>query len=169
MDEPITRLKLGITSDAHSEKLRFLIDLFYQCTRGSASRRPKAEQVYNSLCSLPTCYDLSWTYGSWIGNLIARQPGGRSAWSGQVKLDGYSRSLDLANFDCFEVLTPFAPHFTDIGLRVGGKEGAREVKPRWCSFGCWSSSWVSFVAALRPVSSVVAVFISSCLYHCTCM
>ncbi|KAM0929646.1 hypothetical protein ACQ4PT_001660 [Festuca glaucescens] len=59
MDEPITRLKLGITSDAHSEKLRFLIDLFYQCTRGSASRRPKAEQIYNSLCSLPTCYDLS--------------------------------------------------------------------------------------------------------------
>ncbi|VAI21772.1 unnamed protein product [Triticum turgidum subsp. durum] len=59
VDEPITRLKLGITSDAHAEKLRFLIDLFYQCTRGTASRRPKAEQIYNSLCSLPTCYDLS--------------------------------------------------------------------------------------------------------------
>ncbi|KQK13262.1 uncharacterized protein LOC100831591 [Brachypodium distachyon] len=59
MDEPITRLNLGITCDAHAEKLRLLIDLFYKCTRGIASRRPKAEQIYNLLCSLPTCYDLS--------------------------------------------------------------------------------------------------------------
>jgi serine/threonine protein kinase len=58
MDEPVTRLKLGITSDAHADKLRHLIDLFYQCTRGTASKRPKAEQIYNSLCSLPTCYDV---------------------------------------------------------------------------------------------------------------
>ncbi|PAN45079.1 hypothetical protein PAHAL_9G091400 [Panicum hallii] len=58
MDEPVTRLKLGITSDAHADKLRHLIDLFYQCTRGTASKRPKAEQIYNSLCSLPTCYDM---------------------------------------------------------------------------------------------------------------
>ncbi|KAK3149382.1 hypothetical protein QOZ80_3AG0216650 [Eleusine coracana subsp. coracana] len=58
VDEPVTRLKLGITSDAHADKLRRLIDLFYQCTRGNASRRPKAEQIYNSLCSLPTCYDM---------------------------------------------------------------------------------------------------------------
>ncbi|CAN6286861.1 unnamed protein product [Urochloa humidicola] len=58
MDEPVTRLKLGITSDAHADKLRHLIDLFYQCTRGNASKRPKAEQIYNSLCSLPTCYDM---------------------------------------------------------------------------------------------------------------
>lgn len=58
MDEPATRLKLGITSDAHADKLRHLIDLFYQCTRGHASRRPKAVQIYNSLCSLPTCYDM---------------------------------------------------------------------------------------------------------------
>jgi len=58
MDEPVTRLKLGITSDAHADKLRHLIDLFYQCTRGTASMRPKAEQIYNSLCSLPTCYDM---------------------------------------------------------------------------------------------------------------
>nr|AFN19672.1 serine/threonine receptor-like cytoplasmic kinase [Bambusa balcooa] len=58
LDEPITRLKLGITSGAHAEKLRLLIDLFYQCTGGIASKRPKAEQIYNSLCSLPTCYDM---------------------------------------------------------------------------------------------------------------
>ncbi|CAN6309386.1 unnamed protein product [Urochloa humidicola] len=58
MDETVTRLKLGITSDAHADKLRHLIDLFYQCTRGNASKRPKAEQIYNSLCSLPTCYDM---------------------------------------------------------------------------------------------------------------
>ncbi|GJM96571.1 hypothetical protein PR202_ga13422 [Eleusine coracana subsp. coracana] len=58
VDEPVTRLKLGITSDAHADKLRRLIDLFYQCTRGNASRRPKAEQIYNSLGSLPTCYDM---------------------------------------------------------------------------------------------------------------
>ncbi|XP_062212377.1 uncharacterized protein LOC133913285 [Phragmites australis] len=57
MDDPVARLKLGITSDAHADKLRHLIDLFYQCTRGNASKRPKAEQIYNSLCSLPTCYD----------------------------------------------------------------------------------------------------------------
>nr|CAB3493273.1 unnamed protein product [Digitaria exilis] len=58
MDEPVMRLKLGITSDAHADKLRHLIDLFYQCTRGNASKRPKAEQIYNSLCSFPTCYDM---------------------------------------------------------------------------------------------------------------
>jgi len=58
MDEPATRLKLGITSDAHADKMRHLVDLFYQCTRGHASKRPKAEQIYNSLCSLPTCYDM---------------------------------------------------------------------------------------------------------------
>ncbi|OEL26809.1 hypothetical protein BAE44_0012172 [Dichanthelium oligosanthes] len=58
MDEPVTRMKLGITSDAHADKLRHLIDLFYKCTRGNASKRPKAEQIYNSLCSLPTCYDM---------------------------------------------------------------------------------------------------------------
>ncbi|XP_062214624.1 uncharacterized protein LOC133915471 [Phragmites australis] len=58
MDEPVTRLKLGITCDADADKLRHLIDLFYQCTRGNASKRPQAEQIYNSLCSLPTCYDM---------------------------------------------------------------------------------------------------------------
>ncbi|KAJ1293648.1 hypothetical protein BS78_01G084600 [Paspalum vaginatum] len=58
MDEPATRLKLGITSDARADKLRHLIDLFYQCTRGNASKRPKAEQIYNSLCSLSTSYDM---------------------------------------------------------------------------------------------------------------
>ena len=58
LDKPITRLELGITSDAHAEKLRLLIDLFYQCTKGIASERPKAEAVYNLLCSLPTCYDM---------------------------------------------------------------------------------------------------------------
>ncbi|KAL6636919.1 hypothetical protein ACP70R_024491 [Stipagrostis hirtigluma subsp. patula] len=58
IDEPVTRLKLGITSDAQADKLRHLIDLFYQCTRGNASKRPKAEQIYQSLCSLPTCYDM---------------------------------------------------------------------------------------------------------------
>nr|CAB3498247.1 unnamed protein product [Digitaria exilis] len=58
VDEPVIRLKLGITSDAHADKLRHLIDLFYQCTRGNALKRPKAEQIYNSLCSFPTCYDM---------------------------------------------------------------------------------------------------------------
>uniref|UniRef100_A0A0A9AUQ1 Protein kinase domain-containing protein n=1 Tax=Arundo donax TaxID=35708 RepID=A0A0A9AUQ1_ARUDO len=58
MDEPVTRLKLGIACDADADKLRHLIDLFYQCTRGNASKRPKAEQIYSSLCSLPTCYDM---------------------------------------------------------------------------------------------------------------
>ncbi|KAL6894071.1 hypothetical protein ACP4OV_008169 [Aristida adscensionis] len=57
-DEQVTRLKLGITSDAQADKLRHLIDLFYQCTRGNASKRPKAEQIYNSLCSLPTSLDV---------------------------------------------------------------------------------------------------------------
>ncbi|KAG8098120.1 hypothetical protein GUJ93_ZPchr0013g36210 [Zizania palustris] len=58
LDDPMTRLELGVTSDAHAEKLSLLIDLFYQCTRGIASERPKAETVYNLLCSLPTCYDI---------------------------------------------------------------------------------------------------------------
>jgi hypothetical protein len=95
VDEPVTRLKLGITSDAHSDKLRRLIDLFYQCTRGNASRRPKAEQIYSSLCTLPTCYDVRWIFGTWTRNLMVIVNQISRSW--QFKLACFNRSWDLAN------------------------------------------------------------------------
>uniref|UniRef100_A0A6V7QQN9 Protein kinase domain-containing protein n=1 Tax=Ananas comosus var. bracteatus TaxID=296719 RepID=A0A6V7QQN9_ANACO len=51
LDEPITRLNLGISSDAAAVMLKLLIDLFHQCTRGNPADRPTAENIYNSLCS----------------------------------------------------------------------------------------------------------------------
>ncbi|XP_072991670.1 uncharacterized protein [Typha latifolia] len=51
-DEPVTRLKLGISSDTDADILKLLIDLFHQCTRGNPADRPTAKHIYDSLCSV---------------------------------------------------------------------------------------------------------------------
>lgn len=52
LDNSMTRIKLGITSDADADKLKLMIELFYQCTKGKPSDRPTAEKIYSSLCSI---------------------------------------------------------------------------------------------------------------------
>lgn len=52
LDNRMKRINLGITCDADADKLKLMIELFYQCTKGEPSDRPAAEQIYSSLCSI---------------------------------------------------------------------------------------------------------------------
>lgn len=43
---------LAAASETDAEMLKFLVDLFVQCTDGNPSNRPTAVQVYEMLCSV---------------------------------------------------------------------------------------------------------------------
>jgi hypothetical protein len=52
LDNSMTRIELGLTSDSDANKLKLMIELFYQCTKGEPSDQPTAEKNFSLLSSI---------------------------------------------------------------------------------------------------------------------